>query len=76
MQAFTKAHPERKVVKKWVHNKVKDIAEHSGGVWIIKQSPATAPPGEAAAVQQRAESQEPPACTPQQQRLPSAGNLT
>ena len=76
MQAFTKAHPERKVVKKWVHNKVKDIAEHSGGVWIIKQSPATAPPGEVAAVQQRAESQEPPACTPQQQRLPSAGNLT
>ncbi|BDA41437.1 probable chromatin assembly factor 1 subunit FSM at N-terminal half [Coccomyxa sp. Obi] len=78
-QAFTEAHSERKVVKKWVHGKIKDIAEHSGGVWIIKQSAMSSAPAEATASPPQGQSQGPPAVTPphptplHQQRPCSAG---
>lgn len=73
VQAFTEAHPQRKVVKRWVHNKVKDIAEHTGGVWVIKQSAPKDLPADVAASEQHLASQNPPAATPEQQRPPSAG---
>jgi len=36
-QAFAEAHPERKVVKKWVTAKIKEIADHGMAGWVIKR---------------------------------------
>ena len=33
---FPEAHPQRKVTKKWLHGKLKDIAEREKGQWVIK----------------------------------------
>ncbi len=32
---FIEAHPDRKITKKWVHAKVKDIAQREKGCWVI-----------------------------------------
>ncbi|CAL8461841.1 g1372 [Coccomyxa elongata] len=71
-QAFTEAHSERKVVKKWVHGKIKDLAEHSLGVWVIKQSALSSAPAEATASPPQGQSQGPPAVTPLHQQRPSS----
>ena len=40
---FIGAHPERKITKKWLHAKVKDIAERQKGCWVINaQAPSDA----------------------------------
>ena len=37
-QAFSEAHPERKLIKKWVADKVKEVAERGIMGWQIKSS--------------------------------------
>jgi len=32
---FIEAHPDRKITKKWLHAKVKDIAQREKGCWVI-----------------------------------------
>ena len=36
-QAFVEAHSERKLVKKWVTAKIKEIADHGVAGWVIKR---------------------------------------
>lgn len=33
--SFPEAHPEQKMTKKWLHAKVKDIAEREKGRWVV-----------------------------------------
>lgn len=32
---FIEAHPDRKITKKWLHAKLKDIAHREKGCWVI-----------------------------------------
>ena len=32
---FIEAHPHRKITKKWLHAKLKDIAQREKGCWVI-----------------------------------------
>lgn len=44
LQAFCEAHPERKLVKKWVTDQVKELAEKTVTGWRIKsEGPSESP---------------------------------
>jgi len=43
MQAFGEAHPERKLTKKAVVDKARELAEHQGGRWVLRTAPAAGP---------------------------------
>ena len=49
LQAFCDLHPERKLVKKWVGDKIKELAERTLTGWQIKAEAPPAEPDEAAA---------------------------